>query len=85
MSGIWVEAICEGCGEPLEDKDKAIAVIPATMRERASYSSGHNPGKYGRNPNPMLRVMPGKGRKGQQQLAVFHERCWPGIASPAGK
>jgi len=75
MSSVWVDAICAGCGEPMSDKDKGIAVIPCTMREKGSFASGY--ARKGR-----LRVMPSKGRKGQQQPEVYHEKCWRGTASP---
>jgi len=78
MSSIWVTAICQACGEPMLDKDRSITVVPGTMREKTSYASGY--GGKGK-----LRVMPSKGRKGQQKPEVYHEKCWPGLASRAGK
>ena len=78
MSSIWVDAVCAGCQKKLEDKDKVIAVLPATMRENRSYASGYG-GK------DQLRVMPSKGRKDQQQPETYHEACWPGVRSRSGK
>ena len=75
MSSVWVDALCAGCGKPLEAHDKAIAVIPATMKATGSYASGS--GERGQ-----MRVMPSKGRKGKQKAEVYHEKCWPGVASP---
>jgi len=78
MSSVWVDAVCKGCGKNLEDKSKAIIVLPATMRATKSYASGY--GEKGQ-----LRVMPSKGRKGQQQPETYHEKCWPGVRSGSGK
>lgn len=78
MSSIWVNAVCMTCGKPLEDKAIAIAIVPCTMRASASYASG-------RGKNGQLRVMPSKGRKGQQQPEIHHEKCWPGVRSVFGK
>ena len=77
MLHMWVEPTCAGCDQPLLSKDKTVAVIPATMRETGSYAAGYQRGK--------IRIMPSKGRKNQQPLVVYHERCWPGVASTAGK
>jgi len=84
MSSLWVEAVCTGCKEPLEDRDKTVAIVPCTMKEKVSYASGsgnrHKPGAP-----KQLRVMPGKGRKDQQKPEVYHERCWPGVRTASGK
>ncbi len=78
MSSIWVNAICEACKKPLTDRDKAIAVIPATMREKTSHASGYGKDGY-------MRVMPSKGRKDKQKPEAYHEACWPGVRAESGK
>jgi len=73
-----MEVVCAACQEPVADKAKVVAVLPGTMRASRSYASGY--GAKGQ-----MRVMPSKGRKGKQKPEVYHEECWQGVRSPAGK
>ena len=71
MSSIWMNPVCAGCGEVIADRAKAVAIVPCTTRAKASYASGYA------KERGQLRVMPSKGRKGQQKPLLFHEACFP--------
>lgn len=70
MSSVWMDAVCAGCGRPVADRAKAVAIVPCTTRATASWASGHSKGRG------QLRVMPSKGRKDQQKPLLFHEECF---------